>query len=111
MWERSHTAPVPANGQRSTASTNNSYCAPATNSGEPQRRAFREQSTARTAIHAMLRAAADKFIRPNSMHDRTLVLAGPTGAVNATGEELAGRRRDHHTTIGTAWPGAVGVTS
>ena len=37
-------------------------------SGEPPRRALREQSTARAAVHAMLRATADEITRPDTPH-------------------------------------------
>ncbi|GGS67362.1 TetR family transcriptional regulator [Planobispora rosea] len=65
-------------------------------SGEPPRRALREQPTARAAIHAMLRATADEITRPGAPHYCMLVLAAPTGAVenHAVREFLAGLRRD-----------------
>ncbi|MFC5185683.1 TetR/AcrR family transcriptional regulator [Actinomadura harenae] len=64
-------------------------------SGEPPRRALREQPTARAAIHAMLRATADEITRPGTPHGCMLVLAAPTGAVENHGvrEFLADRRR------------------
>lgn len=73
----------------------------ATTSGEPPRRALREQPTARAAIHAMLRATADQITGPDTPHYCMLVLAAPTGAVeNRTVREfLADRRRDQHATI------------
>jgi AcrR family transcriptional regulator len=73
----------------------------ATTSGEPPRRALREQPTARAAVHAMLRATADEITRPDTPHYCMLVLAAPTGAVenHAVREFLADRRRDQHTTI------------
>jgi len=52
-----------------------------TTSGEPPRRALREQPTARAAIHAMLRATADEITRPDTPHYCMLILAAPTGAV------------------------------
>ena len=52
-----------------------------TTSGEPPRRALREQPTARAAIHAMLRATADEITRPGTPHYCMLILAAPTGAV------------------------------
>jgi AcrR family transcriptional regulator len=70
-------------------------------SGEPPRRALRDQPTARDAIHAMLRATADEITRPDTPHYCMLVLAAPTGAVenHAIREFLADRRRDQHRTI------------
>ncbi|WP_327287369.1 TetR/AcrR family transcriptional regulator [Streptomyces sp. NBC_01198] len=72
-----------------------------TTSGEPPRRALREQPTARGAIHAMLRATADEITRPDTPHGCMLILAAPTGAVenHAVREFLADIRRDMHTTI------------
>jgi AcrR family transcriptional regulator len=72
-----------------------------TTSGEPPRRALREQPTARAAVHAMLRATADQITRPDTAHYCMLILAAPTGAVenHAVREFLADRRRDMHTTI------------
>lgn len=72
-----------------------------TTSGEPPRRALREQPTARAAIHAMLRATADEITRPDTPHGCMLILAAPTGAVenHAVREFLADRRRDQFTTI------------
>jgi len=72
-----------------------------TTSGEPPRRALREQPTARAAIHAMLRATADEITRPDAPHGCMLILAAPTGAVenHAVREFLADRRRDMLTTI------------
>ena len=73
----------------------------ATTSGEPPRRALREQPTARTAVHAMLRATADQITGPDTPHYCMLILAAPTGAVehHAVREFLADRRRDMHATI------------
>ncbi len=70
-------------------------------SGEPPRRALREQSTARAAIHAMLQATADQITGPDTPHYCMLILAAPTGAVenHAVREFLAGRRRDMLGTI------------
>jgi AcrR family transcriptional regulator len=72
-----------------------------TTSGEPPRRALREQPTARAAIHAMLRATADEITRPDTPHYCMLVLAAPTGAVenHAVREFLAERRRGQYTAI------------
>jgi AcrR family transcriptional regulator len=50
-------------------------------SGEPPRRALREQPTARAAIEAMLRATADEITRPDAPRGCMLILAAPTGAV------------------------------
>jgi AcrR family transcriptional regulator len=73
----------------------------ATTSGEPPRRALRDQPTARAAIHAMLRATADEITRSDAPHYCMLILAAPTGAVenHAIREFLADRRRDQQTTI------------
>ena len=70
-------------------------------SGEPPRRALREQPTARAAIHAMLRATANEITRPGTPHYCMLILAAPTGAVenHAVREFLADRRRDQLNTI------------
>jgi AcrR family transcriptional regulator len=70
-------------------------------SGEPPRRALREEPTARAAIHAMLRATADQVTGEDTPHYCMLVLAAPTGAVenHAVREFLADRRRDQRTTI------------
>ncbi|MFI0486693.1 TetR/AcrR family transcriptional regulator [Actinomadura sp. 9N215] len=64
-------------------------------SGEPPRRALREEPTARAAIHAMLRATADQITRSDAPHYCMLILAAPTGAVenHAIREFLADRRR------------------
>src|SRR3954463_10275733 len=72
-----------------------------TTSGEPPRRALREQPTARAAVHAMLRATADEITRPDTPHYCMLILAAPTGAVenHAVREFLADLRRDMFTTI------------
>lgn len=66
-----------------------------TTSGEPPRRALREQPTARAAIEAMLRATADQVTGPDTPHYCMLILAAPTGAVenHAVRELLADRRR------------------
>lgn len=73
----------------------------ATTSGEPPRRALREQPTARGAIHGMLRATADEITRPDAPPGCMLILAAPIGAVenHAVREFLADRRRDQFTTI------------
>jgi AcrR family transcriptional regulator len=70
-------------------------------SGEPPRRALREQPTARAAIHAMLQATADQITGPDTPHYCMLILAAPTGAVenHAVREFLADRRRDMLSTI------------
>ena len=67
-----------------------------TTSGEPPRRALREQPTARVAIHAMLRATADQITGQDTPHYCMLILAAPTGAVenHAVREFLAGLRHD-----------------
>jgi AcrR family transcriptional regulator len=72
-----------------------------TTSGEPPRRALREQPTACAAIHEMLRATADEITRPDTPHYCMLILAAPTGAVenHAVREFLADLRRDMLTTI------------
>jgi AcrR family transcriptional regulator len=72
-----------------------------TTSGEPPRRALREQPTARAAVHAMLRATADQITGPDTPHYCMLILAAPTGAVenHTVREFLADLRRDMHTTI------------
>jgi AcrR family transcriptional regulator len=66
-----------------------------TTSGEPPRRALREQPTARAAIQAMLRATADEITRPGTPHYCMLILAAPTGAVenHPVREFLASLRR------------------
>jgi AcrR family transcriptional regulator len=63
-------------------------------SGEPPRRALREQPTARAAIHAMLRATADQVTGADTPHYCMLILAAPTGAVenHAVREFLAAGR-------------------
>ena len=70
-------------------------------SGEPPRRALREQPTACAAIHEMLRATADEITRPDTPHYCMLILAAPTGAVenHAIREFLADLRRDMFTAI------------
>jgi AcrR family transcriptional regulator len=72
-----------------------------TTSGEPPRRALREEQTTRAAIHAMLRATADEITRPDTPHYCMLILAAPTGAVenHAVREFLAGLRHDMFTAI------------
>src|SRR4051794_37155938 len=72
-----------------------------TTSGEPPRRALREQPTARGAVHAMLRATADQVTGPHTPHYCMLILAAPTGAVenHAVRDFLADRRRGMHTII------------
>jgi len=72
-----------------------------TTSGEPPRRALREQPTARAAVHAMLRATADQITGPDTPHYCMLILAAPTGALenHPVREFLADRRRDMHATI------------
>jgi AcrR family transcriptional regulator len=72
-----------------------------TTSGEPPRRALREQPTARAAIHEMLRATADEITRPDTPHYCMLILAAPTGAVenHPVREFLADRRRDQLSAI------------
>ena len=64
-------------------------------SGEPPRRALREQPTARAAIDAMLQATADQITGPDTPHYCMLILAAPTGAAenHAVREFLAERRR------------------
>jgi AcrR family transcriptional regulator len=64
-------------------------------SGEPPRRALREQPTARAAISAMLQATVEQVTGPDTPHYCMLVLAAPTGAVenHAVREYLAERRR------------------
>lgn len=70
-------------------------------SGEPPRRALREEPTARAAIHTMLQATADQITGPDTPHYCMLILAAPTGAVenHAVREFLADRRRDMLSTI------------
>ena len=70
-------------------------------SGEPPRRALREEPTARAAIHAMLQATADQITGPDTPHYCMLVLAAPIGAVenHAVREFLAERRRGQHAAI------------
>jgi AcrR family transcriptional regulator len=72
-----------------------------TTSGEPPRRALREQPTARVAIETMLRATADEITHPDRPHGCMLILAAPTGAVEnlPVREFLADRRRDQFSTI------------
>lgn len=69
--------------------------------GEPPRRALREGSTARGAIHAMLQATADQITHPEHPHYCMLILAAPTGAVenHAVREFLADRRHDMYVEI------------
>src|SRR4051794_6185441 len=70
-------------------------------SGEPPRRALRDEPTARAAIHAMLQATADQITGPDTPHYCMLVLAAPVGAVenHAVRELLAERRRGQHAAI------------
>jgi AcrR family transcriptional regulator len=70
-------------------------------SGEPPRRALREEPTPRAAILAMLRATADEITRPDAPPGCMLILAAPLGAVenHAVREFLAILRRDQFTTI------------
>ncbi|HYN92431.1 MAG TPA: helix-turn-helix domain-containing protein [Pilimelia sp.] len=70
-------------------------------SGEPPRRALREEPTARAAIHAMLHATVDQITGSDTPHYCMLILAAPTGAVenHAIREFLADRRRDMLSTI------------
>src|SRR5258707_4189038 len=72
-----------------------------TTSGEPPRRALREQPTARAAVHEMLRATADEITGPDTPHYCMLVLAAPTGAVenHAVREFLADGRRGQFSAI------------
>src|SRR3954470_9101826 len=72
-----------------------------TTSGEPPRRALREQPTARDAIHAMLRATADEITRPDAPHYCMLILAATTGAVEnrPVREALADGRRNQYAAI------------
>lgn len=72
-----------------------------TTSGEPPRRALREQPTARAAIESMLRATADQITLTDTPHYCMLILAAPTGAVenHPVREFLADLRRDMLTTI------------
>jgi AcrR family transcriptional regulator len=64
-------------------------------SGEPPRRALRQQPTARAAIEEMLRATADEITRPGTPHGCMMILAAPTGAVenSPVREFLADLRR------------------
>jgi AcrR family transcriptional regulator len=70
-------------------------------SGEPPRRALREEPTARGAIHAMLRATADQVTGADTPHYCMLILAAPVGAVenHEIREFLAERRRGQHALI------------
>jgi AcrR family transcriptional regulator len=72
-----------------------------TTSGEPPRRALREQPTTRAAIHAMLRATADEITRSDAPHYCMLILAAPTGAVenHPVREFLADLRHDMLATV------------
>ncbi len=69
--------------------------------GGPPKRALNEHPTARTAVHAMLRATADQVTRPDAPHYCMLILATPTGAVenHAVREFLADIRRSQFTAI------------
>ena len=51
-----------------------------TTAGEPPRRALRDESTARAAIEAMLKATADSITRSDAPHGCMLILAAPIGA-------------------------------
>jgi AcrR family transcriptional regulator len=68
---------------------------------EPPRRALSEQSTARVAIEAMLRATADAITQPDTPHGCMLILAAPTGAMENAGVRafLAGARHDMFSAI------------
>jgi AcrR family transcriptional regulator len=70
-------------------------------SGEPPRRALREEPTARAAVHAMLRATADQITRSDAPHYCMLILAAPTGAVenHEIREFLADLRHGMHAEI------------
>src|SRR3954470_17589184 len=70
-------------------------------SGEPPRRALREQPTARAAIHEMLRATANQITGPDTPHYCMLILAAPTGAVenHTIREFLADGRRGQFSAI------------
>ncbi|WP_329048348.1 TetR/AcrR family transcriptional regulator [Amycolatopsis sp. NBC_01488] len=70
-------------------------------SGEPPRRALREEPATRAAIEAMLRATADEITRPDAPHYCMLVLAAPTGAVenHEVREFLADLRRGQFAAI------------
>lgn len=72
-----------------------------TSSGEPPRRALREEPTAREAVRVMLGAAADEITRSDAPHYCMLILAAPTGAVenHPIREFLADIRRDQFTLI------------
>lgn len=72
-----------------------------TTAGAPPRHALSEQSTARAAIHAMLRATADQVTRPDAPHYCMLILAAPTGAVEdyEVREFLADIRRSQSAAI------------
>ncbi|MEV6741347.1 helix-turn-helix domain-containing protein [Streptomyces sp. NPDC051104] len=72
-----------------------------TTSGEPPRRALREQPTARAAIEAMLRATADEITRPDAPTGCMLILAALMGPVENQGvrEFLADLRRNIYATI------------
>lgn len=69
--------------------------------GGPPKRALTEHSTARAAVHAMLRATADQVTRADAPHYCMLILAAPTGAVenHAIREFLAAIRRSQFTAI------------
>jgi AcrR family transcriptional regulator len=54
-------------------------------SGQPPRRALRDQPTARSAIEAMLHATVDEITRADKPHGCMLVLAAPIGAVENAG--------------------------
>jgi AcrR family transcriptional regulator len=72
-----------------------------TTAGAPPRDALSEHPTARTAIHAMLRATADQVTGSDAPHYCMLILAAPTGAVEnlAVREFLADIRRSQFAAI------------
>lgn len=72
-----------------------------TTAGEPPRRALREQSAARAAIEAMLRATADEITRPGAPRGCMLILAAATGATENAGvrKYLADLRLDMLTAV------------
>jgi len=69
--------------------------------GGPPKRALTEHSTARAAVHAMLRATVEQITRPDAPHYCMLILAAPTGAVenHEVREFLADIRRAQFTAI------------
>ena len=72
-----------------------------TTAGGPPRRALREGSTAREAIHTMLQATAEQITHPEHPHYCMLVLAAPTGAIEnqAVREFLAEGRHGQYVEI------------